>query len=270
MLDTLLNINPERIAVTELFGAIGSPAKTTEYVRMLRSIEENKRIRALVIDIDSPGGSAGPSEYIFRSVERVAKKKPVIAFVRGMGASGAYMVACGASKIVAVPMALVGSIGVISMRPMLYEALDKLGVSMRMTKAGRLKDMFSSFREPTAEEQTKEQGLMDEVYARFVEMVSEARGMEIDRVRELATGEIFTAGQAKANGLIDELGDLDTAIDLAQGMAGLSERKISYLRPHRGLRDRLLNNATAGVVETMVNAIETKLLERRVELRYRD
>lgn len=270
MLDTLLNINPERIAVTELFGAIGSPAKTTEYVRMLRAIEENKRIRALVIDIDSPGGSAGPSEYIFRSVERVAKKKPVIAFVRGMGASGAYMVACGASKIVAVPMALVGSIGVISMRPMLYEALDKLGVSMRVTKAGRLKDMFSSFREPTAEEQTKEQRLMDEVYTRFVEMVSEARGMKIERVRELATGEIFTAGQAKANGLIDELGDLDTAIDLAQGMAGLSERKISYLRPHRGLRDRLLNNATAGVVETMVNAIETKLLERRVELRYRD
>lgn len=270
MLDTLLNINPERIAVTELFGAIGSPAKTTEYVRMLRAIEENKRIHALVIDIDSPGGSAGPSEYIFRSVERVAKKKPVIAFVRGMGASGAYMVACGASKIVAVPMALVGSIGVISMRPMLYEALDKLGVSMRVTKAGRLKDMFSSFREPTIEEQTKEQGLMDEVYTRFVELVSEARGMGIDRVRELATGEIFTAGQAKANGLIDELGDLDTAIDLAQGMAGMSERKISYLRPHRGLRDRLLNNAAAGIVETMANAIETKLLERRVDLRYRD
>jgi protease-4 len=270
MLDTLLNINPERIAVTELFGAIGSPAKTTGYIRMLRAIEENNRVRALVIDIDSPGGSAGPSEYIFRSVQRVARKKPVIAFVRGMGASGAYMVACGASKIVAVPMALVGSIGVISMRPMLYEAMDKLGVSMRVTKAGRLKDMFSSFREPTPEEQAKEQGLMDEVYSRFVEMVSEARGMEIDRVRELATGEIFTAGQAKANGLIDELGDLDTAIDLAQGMAGMSERKISYLRPHRGLRDRLLNNAAAGIVETMANAIETKLLERRVDLRYRD
>ena len=128
MLESILNINPERIAVTELFGAIGNPAKTTQYIRMLRAIEENKRIRALVIDIDSPGGSAGPSEYLFSSVRKVAKKKPVVAFVRGMGASGAYMVACGASKIVAVPMALVGSIGVISMRPMLYEALDRLGV----------------------------------------------------------------------------------------------------------------------------------------------
>lgn len=270
MLDTLLNINPERIAVTELFGAIGSPQKTTEYIRMLRAIEENRKIRALVIDIDSPGGSAGPSEYIFRSVQKVAKKKPVIAFVRGMGASGAYMVACGASKIVAVPMALVGSIGVLSMRPMLHEALDKIGVRMQVTKAGRLKDMFSSFRESTPEEDAKEQGLMDAVYTRFVEMVSEARGMDIARVRELATGEVFTAGQAQANGLIDELGDLDTAIDLAQAMAEMPERKVSYLRPHRGLRDRLLNNATAGVVEVMANAIETKLLERRVELRYRD
>jgi protease-4 len=270
MLETLLNINPERIAVTELFGAIGQPGRTTEYIRMLHAIEENKRIRALVIDIDSPGGAAGPSEYVFRSVQKVAKKKPVVAFVRGMGASGAYMVACGASKIVAVPMALVGSIGVLSMRPMLSEALDKLGVRMHVTKAGRLKDMFSYFREATPEEHEKEQALMDEVYGRFVEMVAEARGMDLERARELATGEIFTARQAKEHGLIDELGDLDTAIDLAQGMSGLAERKVAYIRPHRGLRDRLLNNMTAGVVDTVTHAIETKLLERRVELRYRD
>jgi protease-4 len=269
MLESLLNINPERIAVTELFGAIGNPAKTTEYIRMLRAIEDNRRIRALVIDIDSPGGAAGPSEYVFRSVQKVAKKKPVVAFVRGMGASGAYMVACGASKIVAVPMALVGSIGVISMRPMLHEALDKIGVRMQVTKAGRLKDMFSSFREATPEEHEKEQALMDEVYGRFVEMVAEARGLDVGRARELATGEVFTARQAKEHGLIDELGDLDTAIDLAQGMASMAERKVSYIRPHRGLRDRLLNNMTAGVVDNITHAIETKLLERRVELRYR-
>jgi protease-4 len=269
LFDTVLNINPERIAVTELFGAIGSPSKTTEYIRMLRAIEENSRIRALVIDIDSPGGAAGPSEYLFSSVRKVAKKKPVVAFVRGMGASGAYMVACGASKIVAVPMALVGSIGVISMRPMLYDALDKIGVSMRVTKAGRLKDMFSSFREPTEEEQQKEQGLMDEVYGRFVEMVAEARGMPLDRMRELATGEVWTAGQAKTRGLIDELGDLDTAIDLARTLADMTERRVTYIRPHRGLRDRLLNNAAAGAVDSLAQALETRLLERRIDLRYR-
>lgn len=267
MLEVVLNINPERIAVTELFGAIGSPAKTSEYVRMLKAIEENKRIKALVIDIDCPGGGAGASEYLFQSVKKVAQKKPVIAFVRGTGASGGYMVACAASKIVAVPMAVVGSIGVISMRPMLYQMLDKIGVRMEVTKSGRLKDMFSNFREPTDEERQKEQALLDSFYQRFVELVAEARGMSQDRVRELATGEIFTAGQAQSVGLIDEIDDLDGAIDMAKEMAKISERKVTYVRPHRGLRDRLLANTAASMVEGFAWAVESRLRERRIEYR---
>ena len=94
--------------------------------------------------------------------------------------------------------------------------------------------------------------------------------MDMERARELATGEVFTARQARDHGLIDELGDLDTAIDLAQGMASMAERKVSYIRPHRGLRDRLLNNMSTGIVDSVSHAIETQLLERRIELRYRD
>lgn len=259
MLERILNINPDRIAVTELFGAIGSPARTTEYIRMFRAIEENDKIRALVIDIDSPGGAAGPSEYMFSAVSKIAKKKPVIAFVRGTGASGAYMVAAGATKIVAVPMAIVGSIGVISMRPMLYDMLAKIGVRMEITKSGRLKDMFSNFREPTAEEKEREQALINSFYERFVELVSQAREMPADRVRELATGEVFTASEAKDNGLIDGLGDLDTAIDLAQSLAELPERKVTYVRPHRGLRERLLSGTATQLVEAVAWAIEGRL-----------
>lgn len=262
MLDQILNINQDRIAVTELFGSIGSPAKTTEYIRMLRRVEESKTIRALVIDIDSPGGAAGPSEYIFRSVEKIAKKKPVVAFIRGMGASGSYMVACGATKVVAVPMAMVGSIGVISMRPMLSDMLDKIGVRMEVTKSGRLKDMFSNFREPTPEEREKEQGLLDAIYQRFVEIVSDGRGMAPERVKELATGEVFIAERAKELGLIDELGDLDTAIDLAQTLAALPERRVSYLRPHRGLRERLMSNAASTMADSFVEALEVRLSRR--------
>jgi protease-4 len=267
MLAAMLNVNPDRIAVAELFGAIGSPSRTTEYIRMLRAIEENKKIRALVIDIDSPGGAAGPSEYIARSVARIAKTKPVVAFIRGVGASGSYMVACGASKVVAVPMALVGSIGVISMRPMLYDMLEKIGVRMEVTKTGRLKDMFSNFREPTPEEREKEQALLDNVYDRFVDMVAVSRKLSPDRVRELATGELFTAEQAKEHGLIDELGDLDTAIDLAQKLAKLPERKVSYIRPHRGLRDRLLSGTATSLVEAFAFAVEARLQNRRIDLR---
>lgn len=264
MLEQILNINPDRIAVAELFGAIGNPARTTEYIRMLRSIEENHKIRALVIDIDSPGGAAGPSEYIYSSVAKIAKKKPVVAFVRGMGASGAYMVACGATKVIAVPMALVGSIGVISQRPMLYDALEKLGVRMETTKAGRLKDMFSMFREPTPEERQREQTLLNAFYDRFVELVAKERAMPVERARELATGEVFTADEAKRNGLIDDLGDLDTAIDLAQGLAELPERKVTYVKPHRGLRDRLLNNAAMAAVDAVAFAIETRLRQTQI------
>ena len=269
MLETILNINPERIAVTELFGAIGSPQRTAEYGRMMKAIEENGRIRALVVDIDSPGGGAGASEYLHNAIARVARRKPVVACIRGMGASGAYMAACGATRIIAVPMALVGSIGVISMRPMLHEALDRIGVRVQVTKSGRLKDMFSSFREPTPEEEQKEQALMDSVYARFVDMVAAARRMEPERARELATGELFSADQAKENGLIDDLGDLDTAIDLAQSLAEAPERKVVYVRPHRSLRDRLLNNVSVAAVDAFTNAFEARLRDRQIELRYR-
>ncbi len=267
MLAKALNINPERIAVTELFGAIPSSAKTTEYVRMLKAIEENAHIRALVIDIDCPGGGPSASEYLYRAVAKVKAKKPVVAFVRSTGASGGYMVGCAATKVIAAPMAIVGSIGVIAMRPMLFELLSKIGVRMEVTKSGRLKDMFSNFREPTDEERVKEQALIDALYNRFVEIVAEARAMAPERVRELATGEIFTAEQAKANGLIDDLGDLDAAIDLAQSLSGLTERKVTYARPRRGLRERLLANTAASFVGSIAHSIEGLLLERRVEYR---
>jgi len=267
MLDTILNINPERIAVAEFFGAIGSPEKTTSFVRMLKAVEENKRIRALVIDIDSPGGGAGASEQIHASIKKVAKQKPVVAFVRGTAASGGYMAACACTKIISLPMGIVGSIGVISMRPMLYEMLEKLGVRMEVTKSGRLKDMFSNFREPTAEEREKEQALLDSVYGRFVNMVADARGMEPERVREFATGEIFTAEQAKEQGLIDDLGDMDAAIDLAQSLAKMAERKVTYIRPHRSLRERLLAGTSTGVVDSLAWAVEGRLGGPRIELR---
>jgi protease-4 len=119
--------------------------------------------------------------------------------------------------------------------------------------------MFSNFREPTPEEKQKEQALIDSFYERFVQLVAEAREMPQDRVRELATGEIFTATQAQDNGLIDGLGDIDGAIDLAQQLAGLHERKVTYVKPHRSLRDRLLSGTATGLVEAAAHAVEGRL-----------
>ena len=179
---------------------IGAPARTVEHIRLLQSLRENDSIRSVVIDIDSPGGTVAASDYLYRSVRKLAEKKPVVAFIRGTGASGGYMVSCAATKIVALPTALVGSIGVISVRPLVYELLDRVGVRMSVTKSGRLKDMWSVFREPTKEEQEREQALLDEFYERFIRVVSDGRRLSPEQVRALATGEVFTAVRAQGDG----------------------------------------------------------------------
>jgi protease-4 len=249
----------------ELFGAIGSAVRTSEFVRLFRGLEESSSVRAVVVDIDSPGGSASASEYLYRALARVAAKKPVVAYIRGTGASGAYLLSCAATKIVALPMSIVGSIGVITVRPLLYEVMRKWGVRVAVTKRGRLKDMWMPFREPTEEEKQKEQALLDEFYEHFVSTVAEARKLDQATVRDLATGELFTATKAKQAGLIDEVGDLDKAIELAMEL-GKVPRRITYVRPRRGLRELLVSRFAVSLVEEL-NALLESAMRGRIEYR---
>ena len=195
------------IAAVELSGAIGSRIRASEYAWIFDSIGRNKRVKSVLLIIDSPGGSATDSGYLQSSIAKLAETKPVVAFVQGMAASGAYMAASPATKIIAVPSALVGSIGVISVMPILRGLLDRLGINVEVVKSGRLKDMGLFHREPTEEERKKEQELSDEIYNDFVDTVAKFRKLENDHVRNLATGEIFTAKKAMQLGLVDELGD---------------------------------------------------------------
>ena len=250
-----------RVAVMELFGVIGAPSRTVENIRLLQSLRDNDNIRSVVIDIDSPGGTVAASDYLHRAVRKLAEKKPVVAFIRGTGASGGYMMACGATKIIALPTAMVGSIGVISVRPLVYELLDKIGVKMSVTKSGRLKDMWSAFREPTEEEQQREQALLDEFYQTFIRVVAEGRKLSEEDVRSLATGEVFTAVRAKEMNLLDELGDLDTAIDMAAEL-GKTPRKIRYVRPKRNLRSMLMSRFASALVEEVAVKLEQSLRPR--------
>jgi protease-4 len=257
--------SPQRIAIVELFGAIGSAVRTSEFVRLFRGLEESGSIRAVVVDIDSPGGSAPASEYLYRSLARLAAKKPVVAYIRGTGASGAYLLSCAATKIVALPMSIVGSIGVITVRPLLYDLLRKWGVRVSVTKKGRLKDMWLPFREPTEEEKQKEQALLDEFYEHFVSTVAEARRLDRETVRGLATGELFTATKAQEAGLVDEVGDLEKAIDLAMEL-GKVPRRIAYVRPRRGLRELLVSRFATSLVEEL-NVLFESAMRGRIEYR---
>jgi protease-4 len=215
-----------RIGVVELFGVLGTTIRGPDYDRMLSTLRDDARVRAVVVDIDSPGGSAPAAEQIHRGIAKIAAKKPVIAI-----------------------------------RPVVAELLQRLGVKVFVTKAGAFKDMFQPFREPTDEEQKKLQTLMDEYYDWFVNTVASTRQLEPEKVRGLATGEVFTARTAKELGLVDELGDLDTAIDMATEL-GRVPRRLAYLRPRRAILERLVGRVATGLVEQVAAEAEQRLLSR--------
>ena len=227
------------VAVVEIHGMIGTRVPIPVYERLLDSIGKSKRYRALLLDIDSPGGSASGSEVLYHSLKIVAESKPVVAYVRGLGASGGYYLCCAASQVIALPSALVGSIGVIYLRPVLEQLLGKIGVEFSVFKEGRLKDMSGFWRGPTPEEEGKIQGLLTEIYDTFVSVVSEGRSMEEDQVRELATGEVFTARRGKELGLVDEFGGFDLALETAARL-GRARLKPLWVRPHRSFSERFL------------------------------
>jgi protease-4 len=255
------------IAAVELSGTIGSSLRASEYANIFDRLRENGRVKSVLLIVDSPGGSATDSGYLQSSIATLAKVKPVIAFVQGLAASGAYMASSPATKIVALPSALVGSIGVISMTPILRGLLDRLGVNVEIVKSGRLKDMGSFTREPTDEERRKEQELSDEIYNEFIDSVAKFRKLERDKVENLATGEVFTAKKALQMGLVDELGDHNRAIEIASEL-GQVPKRIIYLKPRRGLMQRLFLGFSSSMVDAVSLQLEERLLrELKFQLR---
>lgn len=254
-----------RIVVLEITGTIGMTVRGPEMVRTISALAEDQRVRAVVVEIDSPGGSAPVANAIHRALRRLSARKPTIAFVLGTGLSGGYLIACGASRIVALPTALVGSIGVIFLRPVVQELMEKLGVRMVVTRQGHLKDMMQPFREPTPEEQEKVEALTQEYYRWFVEAVALSRRLDPELVRQYATGEMFTAARAKEMGLVDELGDMEMALDMACEL-GRVPRRIQYVRPRRPLLERLLSRGGGALARAALAEAEA-WLRPRVEFR---
>ena len=248
------------VGVVEISGVIGGGVRVPVYSRLLDGLRTDRRLKAVVVEIDSPGGTATGSELLYHSLDRVAQAKPVVAYIRGTGASGAYYISCAATKIVALPTALVGSIGVIYLRPMLQQLLQKLGISFSVYKGGRFKDMSGFWRSPTSEEEGKFSGLVEEIYGNFVRVVADGRGMEEDRAKELATGEIFTGRGAKERGLLDELGDFDTALDLAAKLGRTQPRPL-WVRPRRPLIERFVGRIGGPTVtEEIISELERVLM----------
>ncbi len=256
---------PPRVAVVEVAGQIGARLNPRELARTFNSIAENPRYPAVVLDIDSPGGGAAASEALYLATKRLSDKKPVAAAIRGVGASGGYMIACAANPIFALPTSVVGSIGVIWTAPMISEALDRVGVKMRTRAAGEYKDMGSLFRETTPEEDAKLDALIHSVYERFVDIVAEGRPeLTRDQVAELASGEIHTGAEAHEIGLVDRLGDLNDAVEWAADAAGI-EKRTTLVRPKRGLLQMLMTQGADSVAHALVDAFIDRLDAARAE-----
>ncbi len=202
-----------------LFGDVMAGSETL--VRALRAAGRDKSTAAVVFHVDSGGGSALASDLMWREVKLLAERMPVVAVMGEVAASGGYYVLTHATRVVAAPTTITGSIGVLSAKPVLEEFNDKYGFNPETVKRGRFADMQTTARPFDAEELALAERYISEVYERFVARVADGRGLDPERVNEIGRGRIWTGADALGLGLVDELGDVASAVALAKRLAGL-------------------------------------------------
>lgn len=206
-------------------GIVG--AKFAKEIRMAR---QDSSIKAIVLRINSPGGSALASELIWREVKLAADEKPLVVSMGNYAASGGYYIACAADTIVANPATITGSIGVFSMIPNAGELLEqKLGINSETVNTNKLSDMPSLTRRLTGTERNIMQNMVEKVYTTFVNRVAEGRNLSYQQVDEIGQGRVWSGTNAKEIGLVDVLGDLQDAIKIAEDLSGLDHYRIVSL-----------------------------------------
>jgi protease-4 len=231
------------VGVIEVHGPIvsrsrlsfGPLASEDRIISALRAARASRRVGAVVLHIDSPGGSAVASNRIHHEVERLAEVKPVVAYLSNVAASGGYYVAAASKVIVAQPQTITGSIGVVSAHFVVRGLLSKLGVSVDVVKRGARADLFSKARPLDDGERAVLEGEMDEFYRTFLGVVARGRGKTVEDIEPLAGGRIYSGIEAQARGLVDVLGGLSDAIERARGLAGDAALEPRVLRPPRGM-----------------------------------
>ena len=218
------------------FGFLSDEPNTVSRIKEeLTTAAQDGNIKAVLLRINSPGGTVTASDIIYHEIEQFKKTSglPVIACIMDLGASGGYYVAVSADKIVAHPTTVTGSIGVIMLHLSVEGLMKKIGVTDTSIKTGEHKDMGSPFKTMTEEEQNIFLGVLDDMYQKFLAVIAKNRpGLSMEKLRPLADGRIYTARQALEFGLIDQVGYLDDAVSLAKEAAGLTAaRVIIYYRP---------------------------------------
>jgi protease-4 len=219
------------------WSATGRSMGAETMIEALEQAAQDESIRTIVLRIDSPGGSALAADLIWQAVMEAKKAKPVVVSMAGVAASGGYYVAAGASKIVAQPATLTGSIGIVFSLPNVQGLLDKLGINTATLDRGQYARLFDPSKGWSAEERQQVQRLLDTLYATFTRKVAEGRGLSVEEVDRLGRGRVWTGTQALARGLVDQLGGLDTALRLAKEEAGIpAETSVQLMFYPKGKR----------------------------------
>jgi protease IV len=258
LLGPRLPFGRDRVAIITVEGVITDARDVIEQLHRYRDLPS---VRAVVLRINSPGGAVAPSQELYQEILRFRHetKKPVVASLGSVAASGGYYIAAAADRIVANPGSLTGSIGVIMQIPNLGGLLQKVGIKATVIKSGENKDLVSITRDLTDSERRILQGVLDDVHGQFIDAVAAGRHMDRARVEPLADGRVFSGRQALGLGLVDELGDLSDAVDRAGALVGISGRpKVIQERRRRfSLWDLLTESLglalpTSGTTPSMV------------------
>ena len=223
------------------------PSKVQEVVSQLRLAEKDDNIKAVILKVDSPGGSVTASDILYNEIavfkERTGAK--VVVAMMGLTASGGYYISLPADYIVAHPTTITGSIGVIFRRPRITGLMNKVGIDVEVNKSGKNKDIGSPFRAATAEEEKIFQDLTDRLAIRFIDLVAKHRKLEPEIISEISTARVYLANEALELGLVDEIGYLEKAVLEAKKLARLPEdAKVVVYRRTEYPDDNLYNTAT--------------------------
>ena len=234
------------IARVDFSGTINSRV-AHQFQEVFSYIEKSKKIKGLILTVNSGGGDAASSEMLMYAVDKIRKIKPVFAVIEGVGASGAYWVASACTKIYAMNTSIIGSIGVIGITPNVKELLNKIGVRIDIVKMGEYKDMLSPFSDPEMNGKEKYKEILEYSYSVFKSSVAQNRGLPAEVVDKVATGELFSPISALNHHLIDKIGNYDDALKdlvMSYGLRG----KIKAYAPRRAMLERIVNSSISTAI----------------------
>lgn len=238
----------DKIAVLYAEGDIvddgGDGITPAALIKEIDEIRDNDNIKAVVFRINSPGGSAYASEQIWEAIGALKAEKPVVVSMGNLAASGGYYIACNANKIVASPMTLTGSIGIFGMFPMVEKLTNKIGLSFDVVKTNAMSDFGEIVRPMTAPERQKMQQYINNGYELFVNRCAAGRSMTPEAIKQVAEGRVWTGAKAVELGLVDELGGLDKAVELAAALAKVNNYQLSHYPEKKDFMTVLLESFT--------------------------